>query len=116
MDKLCKYLSDRAVSAGPDCAFDFGPGLNFSVFNAIWNILVGEEVPLEEGDIAHEKKKHPMLEAYSLLHKVVRDVSPLSLLSLLLPSRVMIKWPGLRRISGFDTAKEMFGQLEGIIG
>ncbi len=51
-----------------------------------------------------------------LMDKALRETSPQSPLPLVLPFPCMVKWPLLRDLCGFTTAKNFFQELEAFIG
>jgi len=68
--------------------------MNISILNALWSILVGEKLELEDPKLAH------IIELFDELLKV-NDGTSLSLIPLL-PHPSMAKWPCLRKITGID--------------
>ena len=69
-----------------------------------WNILWGA---------ARAKLLKPIAYNFTpIISRGLRETQPQSPMALMLPFPVMVKWPWIRELSGFATAKNMFGKIE----
>ena len=70
--------------------------MNISILNALWSILVGEKLDLDDPKLAYIIK---------VFDELLRENSgPSSPILPLLPHRSMAKWPVLSRITGVEKA------------
>ena len=74
--------------------------MNISILNALWSILVGEKLELDDPKLAAIIK---------MFDSLFRESSgPASPVIPILPHPSMAKLPGLRRLTGYDTALATF--------
>ena len=67
--------------------------MNISILNAMWLILVGEKLDLDD------PKLHKIIRLIDELNRTVSGLT--SPLVMLLPHISMVKWPILRQLTGF---------------
>lgn len=68
--------------------------MNISILNAMWLILVGEKLDLDD------PKLHKIIKLIDELNRTVSGLT--SPLVMLLPHISMVKWPILRQLTGFQ--------------
>ena len=74
--------------------------MNVSILNALWSILVGEKLDLDDPKLA---------EIIQMIDYLLREVdNPGSAAYAVLPHLSMAKWPGIRTLTGFDAAQKTF--------
>ena len=74
--------------------------MNVSILNALWSILVGEKLDLDDPKLA---------EIIQMIDYLLREVdNPGSAAFAVLPHLSMAKWPGIRTLTGFDAAQKTF--------
>jgi hypothetical protein len=74
--------------------------MNISILNALWAILVGEKLELDDPKLANIIKRFDSL--------FRENSGPLSPILPLLPHPSMAKWPGLRQLIGVENAFATF--------
>jgi methyl farnesoate epoxidase/farnesoate epoxidase len=80
--KLCQHLSKKC-----DEPINLNGTMNISVLNALWSILVGENLDLEDPNL---------IKIVNLVNAVVNGPSPMNAVSLILPHESMATWPIVR--------------------
>jgi len=80
--------------------------MNISILNALWSILVGEKLDLDDPKLAK------VIEMFDYLF---RNVDGAETARALLPHPSMSKWPGIRKFTGFDFAYKTFKAMEEFI-
>lgn len=86
---------------------DLNRTMNISILNALWSILVGERLDLEDPKLAM---------IIELFDELLRENSgPTSPIVQILPHPSMAKWPGLRKITGVDRAFRTFNAMQDFI-
>ena len=80
--KLCQYLSKKC-----DEPINLSGTMNISVLNALWSILVGEKLHLEDPSL---------INIVNLVNAVVNGPSPMNAVSFILPHESMATWPIIR--------------------
>ncbi len=79
---------------------DLNRTMNISILNALWSILVGEKLDLDDPKLA---------EIIQLFDSFFRTANgPASAISAILPHSSMVKWPGIRKLTRFDAAQKTF--------
>lgn len=81
--------------------------MNISILNALWLIVVGEKLDLED------PKLDKIIRLFDALFKESRGTA--SLILPILPHPSMAKWPGLRQITGIDQSLKTFSELQKFI-
>ncbi len=74
--------------------------MNVSILNALWSILVGEKLDLDDPKLAK------IIQMFDYLFREVDN--PGSAAFALLPHLSMAKWPGIRTVTGFDASWKTF--------
>ncbi len=74
--------------------------MNVSILNALWSILVGEKLDLDDPKLAK------IIQMFDYLFREVDN--PGSPAFALLPHLSMAKWPGIRTVTGFDASQKTF--------
>jgi hypothetical protein len=86
---------------------DLNRSMNISILNALWSILVGEKLELDDPKLAH---------VIILFDELLRENSgPSSPIVPLLPHPSMATWPGLKQITGVDQAFKTFKAMTDFI-
>ncbi len=80
--------------------------MNISILNALWSILIGEKLELDDPKLAHVIK---------LFEQLLRENTGPSSLVPLLPYPSMATWPGLKQISGVDQLFKTFKAMSDFI-
>jgi methyl farnesoate epoxidase/farnesoate epoxidase len=93
--KLCQFLEKRS-----DQALSLSGTFNVSIVNALWSIITGEKLDMENP----ASKK-----VVDSINHLVRNANPLSPLTAALPHPSMAKWPILSKLTGFSLMKNTFG-------
>lgn len=76
--------------------------MNISVLNALWNIMVGERLELDDPKSSR---------FITMFDNFFREGGPNTLAQTLLPHPLMMTWPILRDITGYSRAAEVFGNV-----
>jgi hypothetical protein len=77
--KLCQYLSKRC-----DEPINMAGTMNISIVNALWSILVGEKLDLEDPNL---------IKVVTLINALMNGPSPQNVVTSLLPHPSMASWP-----------------------
>ena len=81
--------------------------MNISILNALWSILVGEKLELDDPKLAR---------IIQLFDETLREANgPSSPIIPILPHPSMAKWPIIRQLTGFDLTFETFRELQNFI-
>ena len=80
--KLCQYLSKRC-----DEPINLAGTMNISIVNALWSILVGEKLDLEDPNL---------IKVVTLVNALVNGPSPQNAVTAMLPHPKMASWPVIR--------------------
>nr|AKH03514.1 cytochrome P450 3075C1 [Paracyclopina nana] len=76
--------------------------MNVSILNALWSIVVGERFELDDPKLAT---------VIHMIDNMLKNGSPISAVTAMLPHWSMAKWPILDKLSGFYYGKQTFDEI-----
>ena len=100
--KLCQFFEKRSNGEPLDLAGTF----NVSIVNALWSIITGDKLDLED---------FQSNVVVSSLNHLVRNATPISPVAAALPHPTMAKWPVFSKMSGFTIIKPTFEHIVDLI-
>jgi hypothetical protein len=80
--------------------------MNISILNALWSILVGEKLDLDDPKLA---------KVIEMFDYFLRNIDGTQSAADLLPHPSMSKWPVIRKLTGYDLADKTFKAMEDFI-
>ena len=95
--KLCEFLSRRC-----DEPVNLAGTMNISIVNALWAILVGEKLDLEDPNL---------VKVVTLVNNLINGPSPMNVTTAIMPHPIMATWPGIRLLSGHKRAMQTFDAI-----
>ena len=101
VSKLRASLSKRC-----DEPVNLAGTMNISIVNALWSILVGEKLNLEDPNLT---------KVVTLVNNLINGPSPMNVVSAIMPHPKMATWPGIRLLSGFARAKQTFDEIYNMV-
>ena len=101
VEKLCEVLSRRC-----DVPISLAGTMNISIVNALWSILVGEKLDLEDPNLT---------KVVTLINNLINGPSPMNVTTAIMPHPIMATWPLIRNFSGHKKATETFNEIYNLV-